>query len=324
MSGRIIVGIFVFSVLFLNSCTKNEEPNDLVDIIAIISMPTSTEESAESTQAAEGYESMPQGIPIVVDVDRSPVGKDPLDKGPFVNITKTIAHLGFRENPDSLWGEWVFDSVTGDWRKVQYSEDSSITLKWTEDNTQFTLNASKFILDAQGNIIHAMFNLFTSDTNLIAWLGVDTIGYYNNMPVYAKYTYSILDFVEVTVRANAIEGHHLREPHLFGTVEGIVNVFNDDTIYTFVNNQRDLSQEVDVFFRRRLATYRKSMDISSPDSTGDYKFRDISGVVLRETDNSTDTIGILEGRIWYPQDASHRNYLDVILSETGERIHLWN
>jgi len=319
------VGIlFIFIGFILNSCNKNAEPTDLSDLIAIISMPTSTQESTDTTSASKAYDRIPQGIPIVVDVDKSPIANDPLDKGPFVNITKSIAHLGIRQDPDSLWGEWVFDTALGKWTKRTSSTDSVITFRWNDGNSLYTLRAEDFVLDQQRNILHAAFHLFNADSVELAQLVLDNMEYnINNQPISTRYSYNILNFVQVAVNATAPSGHNLREHHPFGTVRGEVNL-NDDTIYTYVDNQLDLNQNVSVFFNHGAYTYRKNININAPDSINTYKFRDIGGTVLRESVSETDTIGILEGRIWYPEDGLHKNYLDVILSKTGERIHLWH
>ncbi len=261
----------------------------------------------------------------MVDVDKSPVRKDPLDKGPFVNITKAVAHLGLRMSPDSLWGEWEFDTVRGVWRKIKdYTDTTSAIFRWFDGGNIFKLVADEFNFDPNNNILHAAFHLFLGDSNELAWLVVDTVSYTNGAPTYMKFAYDILSLVNVTVVASSAPQHNLREPHLFGGVEGIVQTMDMDTIYTYVSNSTDLTQMVSISFRKGDVIYGKDMNISAPDSIQGYMFRDISGIVYSSAAAQEDTIGILEGKIWHPQDAQHKSYLDVILTETGERIHLWN
>lgn len=326
MVKKIVSGVVILSVFLLNSCgrEKEVEPNDLSLIISTILIPTSTEESTDTTTTVKAYNSMPEGIPIIVDVGKSPIDKNPLDKGPFVNITKAIAHIGFKHDPDSLWGEWHFTQDSG-WTKISRQTDSTITFRWQNENVTFTLKAEDFRLDNYNNILHAVFNLFSSDTIELAQLIIDTMEYSNDAPVDAKYTYNILNRVRVRVSAHALEGHNLRQDNLIGTIEGIIETVDNDTIFTSVNNEDDLSQHISLHFHTDLGFFSKSLYITPPvDSIPGYRFRDIEGIVLRKVGAITDTIGTLEGRIWHPQDASHRNYLDVILKDGGERIHLWN
>lgn len=322
---KIFLLVFLSSVLF-TACGKEDNGGDLSDIIAIITMPTSTEDAASESKASQAYDGMPQGIPIVVDVDKSPIRKDPLDKGPFVNITKAVAHLGLPVYPDSLWGEWEFDTITGAWKKVKdyQNTDSTAVFRWFDNGALFKLVAQDFVLDPNYDIIHAAFHLFIGDSDELAWLVVDTMAYNNGNPTYVKFAYDILSLVNVTVLARSETQHHLREPHLFGTVDGIVQTMDFDTIYTYVHNATDLSQRVSVSFNRNDKTYGKDIDITAPDSIPGYMYRNISGIVYSFGADVEDTIGILEGKIWHPQDAQHKNYLDIILNETGERIHLWN
>lgn len=318
-----VVAMIVAGFL-LNSCTKKTEAPDLSDLIATLSMPTSSEDSVETTNAAKAYENLPPGIPIVVAVDKSPIPKDPLDRGPFVNLTKSIAHLGFRQSPDSLWGEWTFNQDTG-WIKRTSGTDSTITFRWSDGASLYTLKAQDFILSPSNNIFHVAFNLFTTDTVELAQLVVDSMEYINALPVYTSYYYNILGLIGAKVHASALPGHNLREPHLFGTVEGVVNLISGDTIYTHIDNETDLTQHVNIQFNQGVYTFIKDINVSAPDSINGYKFRTIRGVVIREAfSSSSDTIGTLEGKIWYPQDASHKSYLDIILSDTGERVHLWH
>ncbi len=325
MRKKLLAGVFM-SLLLITACHKEDNGGNLSDIIAIITMPTSTEQSTDQSEATMAYDNMPQGIPIVVDVDKSPAGKDPLDRGPFVNITKAIAHLGMPVYPDSLWGEWEFDTLRGNWIKIKdYADTDSVAIfRWVDDNKPFKLVAEDFSFDEPYDILHAAFHLFVNDSTELAWLVVDTMIYRNGNPIQTQFHYDILSFVDVSVNASALQAHHLREPHLFGSVDGIVRTYSDDTLYTHVTNQEDLSQRVSVSFNRHDVTYEKDMSISAPDSIPGYMFRDISGTVYSFGTDTQDTIGILEGRIWHPEDAQHKSYLDIILQESGERIHLWN
>ena len=319
--------VLLAGTLLFAGCSKhNEQENNLADLASILRMPASAENAAEQSRATDGYDDMPEGLPIVVEVEKSPLKKDPLDKGPFVNMTRTVAHLGFLYSPDSLWGVWEFDTVRGKWIKTQdYPDsDSTIIFRWLDGEGFFQLKAGDFVFDGNLNVIHALFELFIGDSEELAWLRIDTMAYEQGNPTYVKYTYDILSLLNVTVSAAAEPQHHLREPHIFGTINGIVHTNDLDTLYTSVHNRTDLSQSVSISFRYGDLTYQKEITVSAPDSVQEYILRNISGVVYSIQTSTKDTIGIIEGKIWKPQDSRHKNYLDIILKDSGERIHLWN
>ncbi len=324
-----VLWVVVIFILLGVSCKKDNTDNNLSELISSILIPTSTENNVEKTKAASSYKSIPPGVPIVVEVGKYPVSKDPIDRGPFVNMTRAVARLGFRGVADTMWGIWEYNDTTNRWIKIQSATDSIITMVWSFNDSTWSLCAHDFQL-ISGNLIRkVVFDLIQGNVteapgDTLATMNIDSIEYdADGNPIAAAYNYTIPGVINVRVNSTALSGHHLREEHIYGSVIGNVETNSGVIIHTDVENAADLNQDVTVSYQRKDVTYTKIVHIDAPLHEGNYTYRDISGRVYTESNGNQTEVGTLEGRIWHPEDASHKSYLDVILN-TGERIHLWN
>jgi len=312
------------------ACQKEEEPfpidKNLVE--RITREPLDTQKDADSSDAALLYASMPQGAPITVEAEKSnpPVILGPLERIPFLGLVMALGRAGFRLLPDSTWGVWEFqDSV---WVHTSYTFDSTVTLIWDAVDFLAVLKVENINIWQNQAIESADFYLMTPADSV----NFDTLAYLyysasldaQGKPTSISAEYSILSVIYVSLYAQAYQPYTLRSREFVGYISStVVNIWGD-TLYVYTERNEDTSEFVSVDLWKNGALWFKNFNISPVfDSIPGYLYRNITGNVGKyEEETQEIRVAWLDGRIWHPEDESHKNYLYLIF-EDGTRINLW-
>ncbi|HOK23209.1 MAG TPA: hypothetical protein PKU67_04155 [Candidatus Hydrothermia bacterium] len=253
----------------------------------------------------------PEGIPILVGIDKAFWVQDPTDPTPFINTVYVYGNLYI--NSYSSFGEYLH-SDSG-WVKI-YPSDSLISLKWLNgaDTLDLILSVHSYREISQYlHIISGSLDLKKNQERL----------YTSNFEIDG--TVLSLNSRTSDVAAQYLSaGIESMDPTFVGSIDGgVVRMTEDqiygDTVRVAVECHRDSTRSVSVTSVYSNVTFLLDTEISSiQHDSGDRKYRPIDGNFLG---NKTD-IGDVKGVKYEFDDSQHRSFLRITL-ESGQILNIW-
>ncbi len=254
----------------------------------------------------------PEGIPILVGIDKGYPVEDPTDPTPFINVVNLYRNLYLRDYYS--FGQYFY-SDTG-WVTTQRWDSSVIVLTWINvsgDTLNLTLSVDEYI--EEGQYLHVLqgglilekghVSLYTSSFSIVEnVLGLE---------------YEIKDVVHCHVGATPTG----KSPGFVGTIAGeairIGGAHQGDTIVVTANCLQDSTRGVVVGFVRFGVNFVLHAAVSGVKlDTTERRYRTISGIFFG---NNTE-IGDVQGRKYEYDDENHQSFLRIIL-RSGKVLTLW-
>lgn len=304
------VSIGLFAIIFLG-CQRmlpfQEESEQAA--VEVSSLNNSVESSDAVVQMASLPE--PEGIPILVSLDKGFWVLDPTDPTPLVNLVYLYSHI-FLIN-DYCFGEYAFrDSM---WIMESYSDTQLVRLRWVNE-IKDTLTFTLFVDEYAFNNEYQHFQVVRGRVNFVK--GKENI--YNSSFRLDGDSVLINETIANILNADVKARGTGAAPYFVGTISGLVtNLLNRNTISINVDCRSDSTRSVRISFRRFNIDFLIRANVSKINvATNSPRFRQITGDFFA---NNTD-VGDLNGIKYEFDDATHKSYL-VITLRSGKRINLW-
>lgn len=306
---RLIMLMMFFIFVLSFSCKRPQSYEDeAVTAVGEISDVNSDADSSEAqVQLAKLPE--PEGIPILVGIDKSFWIKDPTDPTPLLHMVNLYTNLYLRSS--SSFGEYYYDTLYRTWAMTS-PDFQGVILNWTNSSDSYKLifkveryqEVSQYLHVIKGGIDFVKNSTDTLYSSTFE-LNADTL----------NLVYSILDVL--TTNVSAVRSSKFTPFN--GVINGEVLGRNGKSILIADTVKSDDTRRVSVRFVRLGIDFeiRANVSATSP-VTNTPRYRDISGDFYA----NGARIGNVSGRKYEYDTPEHESFLQIELN-SGRIIRIW-
>jgi hypothetical protein len=306
--------IFLITVIIFVLAVSCRKPQDYEDE-AVISLGeiSDTQSDADSSEPQIQLAQLPkpEGIPILVGIDKSIWVKDPTDPTPLLRMVNLYTNLYLRDSYS--FGEYYFDTLYQTW--VMTSPDfQGVILNWSNTSDSFKLIFKVERYQEFSQYLHVLnggidFVKNSTDTLYSSTFDLNTETSTLNL------VYSILD----VLTANVSAVRSAKFTPFNGVINGVVVGRNGKSTLIVDTVKSDDTRRVSVRFVRLGIVFDIRANVSAASAaTNAPRYRDISGDFYA----NGARIGNVSGRKYEYDTPEHKSFLQIELN-SGRIIRIW-